>query len=301
MEQPGNIYLQRINGVIDHIREHLAEDLSLDALAELACFSPFHFHRIFTSLVGEPVNQFVVRLRLERAAALLKTSPKMPIMDVALECGFESASGFSRAFKKRFGISARSWDRVSMLKDSKNGQILEGFHRYSIESLSYIAADNPFEVRLRELPVQQLAYIRVGNSYEGYGVAEAYERLIAWYGRQGKDWRQATLYGMSQDDPEITPLELCRYDICLDVSGQRVMPAGEISIRVFPACHIAYIHCQGDIYQVDRAWQYLYRYWLPRSRFQPDNLPAMEIYRRQPAELGWEEYDIECAVAVVAL
>jgi len=76
---------------------------------------------------------------------------------------------------------------------------------------------------------------------------------------------------------------------------------GEISITNFPARQIAYIRCQGDIYQLDRAWQYLYRYWLPRSRYQPDYLPAMEIYRRLPAEIGWETFDMDCAMPIIAL
>jgi DNA gyrase inhibitor GyrI len=76
---------------------------------------------------------------------------------------------------------------------------------------------------------------------------------------------------------------------------------GEVNMLNFPACQVAAIHCQGDIQQEDKALQYLFRYWLPRSRYQPANLPGMEIYRRQPAELGWETFDIECAVPVVAL
>jgi AraC family transcriptional regulator len=111
---------------------------------------------------------------------------------------------------------------------------------------------------------------------------------------------------MSQDDPEVTPLELCRYDWCLTLperwSVEAALESGVV-IREFPACHVATIHAKGDIYLVDRAWQYLYRYWLPRSRFQPDNLPAMEIYHpgRHPADTGWGSFDQDCAVPVVAL
>jgi DNA gyrase inhibitor GyrI len=57
----------------------------------------------------------------------------------------------------------------------------------------------------------------------------------------------------------------------------------------------------GDLVQADRVIQYLFRYWLPRSRYQPANLPGMEIYRRQPAELGWKTYDLDMAVPVVPL
>jgi DNA gyrase inhibitor GyrI len=76
---------------------------------------------------------------------------------------------------------------------------------------------------------------------------------------------------------------------------------GEVNMQDFPACQVAAIRCLGDIEQEDKAIQYLFRYWLPRSRYQPANLPGMEIYRRQPAELGWETFDIDCAVPIVAL
>jgi DNA gyrase inhibitor GyrI len=69
----------------------------------------------------------------------------------------------------------------------------------------------------------------------------------------------------------------------------------------FPACQVATVRCVGDLAQEDRAFQYLFRHWLPRSRYQPANLPAMEIYRRQPVELGWERYDMDCAVPVELL
>lgn len=295
-----NPYLQRINQVIDYIREHIDDDLSLHTLATVAHFSPFHFHRVFSSITGETVNQFVGRIRLERAASLLRAAPDMSILDAALACGFESASGFSKAFKKRFGISPGTWNRQSPLKDSKIGQVFESFPRYTLDMLQEVDERDEFEVRIQSLPAQRLAYIRVINAYQPNRVVDAYERLVNWYCSHNRDLSSTTLYGMSQDDPEITPLNLYRYDICLvvpdDWEGE-----GEVSIRDFPACQIASIHCKGDIYLIDRAYQYLFRYWLPRSRYQPDNLPGMEIYRQQPADLGWDTYDIDGAIPIVAL
>jgi AraC family transcriptional regulator len=55
--------------VLNHIRNHLTDDLSIDTLAHVACFSPFHCHRLFTALTGETLNQCIVRLRLERTVA----------------------------------------------------------------------------------------------------------------------------------------------------------------------------------------------------------------------------------------
>ncbi len=58
---------------------------------------------------------------------------------------------------------------------------------------------------------------------------------------------------------------------------------------------------KGDIAQEERVLHYLFHYWLPRSRYQPANLPGMEIYRQLPAESGWETFDIDCAIPIVVL
>jgi DNA gyrase inhibitor GyrI len=103
---------------------------------------------------------------------------------------------------------------------------------------------------------------------------------------------------MSQDDPDITPPTQCRYDLCVvappDFNGD-----GDISARTLPAGQMAVLGCTGDIIKVDRAWQYLYRFWLPRSRYLPADLPAMEIYRRLPDEIGWETFDLDCGVPIL--
>lgn len=299
--QQENIYFQRINAVLDHARRNLDKDLSLETLAAVAGFSPFHFHRVFKALTEETVSDMAIRLRLERAAALLRSAPELSITAAAYECGFRSASVFSRAFKKQFGITARGWDRQSPLKNSKNGQVLDGFPRYTAENLKTFEGHDLFNVQVRSLPAQRLAYIRVFDSYADFNrVKSAFHRLCDWYSRHVGDLSETTLYGMSQDDPEITPLHLCRFDWCLKVPGE-VEPEGEVDILDFPACEAASLHCLGGIEQEDKALQYLFRHWLPNSRYQPANLPAMEIYRRLPSELGWDFYDMDCAIPIVAL
>lgn len=301
---------QRINLVLDYIRTHPTADLSVSELARVAAFSPFHFHRIFTAVVGETVAQYVLRTRLERAVALLKAGPTLPILSAAVESGFQSASAFSRAFRQRYGIPARRWNRRDALvlseslngNSSKNRQFLVMFPRYSTEELAVFGAS--VMVDLEVLPDLPLAYIRVANSYQPNGVTGAYERLLMWARCEQIDPLTCSLWGMSQDDPDITPLELCRYDICLVLSETdyaRLMPTDEVHLRRFPACTLATLRVQGDIWEIDRASQYLYRYWLPRSRTEPANLPAIERYHRHPAEVGWEWYDIDCSIPILPL
>ncbi|MCP4711527.1 MAG: helix-turn-helix transcriptional regulator, partial [Planctomycetes bacterium] len=97
-------YRLRMVDVLVHIQENLDQELSLDELAGVACFSPYHFHRIFSGMVGESVNQFVRRLRLERAAEQLRQT-KMSIIEIALTAGYETHESFTRVFKTMYGRS----------------------------------------------------------------------------------------------------------------------------------------------------------------------------------------------------
>ena len=93
-------YAARMNRVIDHIQKHLNDQLELEHLAAIACFSPFHFHRLFRSCIGEALQAFIHRLRLERAAAELVFNRPKSITAIALDCGFSGSSAFARHSKK---------------------------------------------------------------------------------------------------------------------------------------------------------------------------------------------------------
>jgi len=103
-------YKGRILRVLTHIQEHLDEALDLEELAQVACFSSFHFHRIFAAMTGETIAVYVRRLRLERAAMELRSGAKQ-VIQVALDAGYEGHSAFTRAFKAAYGVSPRDGAR----------------------------------------------------------------------------------------------------------------------------------------------------------------------------------------------
>src|SRR5579862_1337903 len=119
-ESTRNEYAARMNRVVDHIQAHLADPLDLERLAGVACFSPFHFHRLFSAWMGETLQVFIHRLRLERAAQLLVFNRLRSISEIALECGFTSSSAFARAFKGAFGVSASEWRKSKICQTNRN-------------------------------------------------------------------------------------------------------------------------------------------------------------------------------------
>ena len=110
-------YTARINRVMDYIGQNIDKSIDLSVMADIASFSPYHFHRIFACIVGETPNNFLSRIKLEKAAQLLQDNEKMVITDIAFQCGFNNVSSFSRSFKAYFGVNAKEFrtQRISIL------------------------------------------------------------------------------------------------------------------------------------------------------------------------------------------
>ena len=151
-------YRDRVNRVLDHIGGNLTGDLSLGRLADIGCFSTFHFHRIFQGVTGETLNQHVRRVRLERAALLLRASPQKRVTDAALETGFAGTSEFSRAFKSHFGHTASSWDRKSPLDVSRISTVPAFMKYLSEEELRSWKAEHK-DVKVLERQFNAFRYV----------------------------------------------------------------------------------------------------------------------------------------------
>jgi len=95
---------RRTHRAIDYMREHLASDVTLAALAKEAAVSEFYFVRIFKERTGFTPSQYLHRMRMERAHELLATT-EMPIAEVALLCGYGNHSAFSAAVRSHSGLS----------------------------------------------------------------------------------------------------------------------------------------------------------------------------------------------------
>jgi AraC family transcriptional regulator len=117
---------------MDYIEAHLDGDLSLAALARVVNFSEFHFHRVFKGVVGETLNQFIQRRRVEKAARFLTGNPAKSVTEIALDCGFSGSAAFARAFKDAFGVSASQYRKGGGAVQSKVGKNIIPAGKYAI-------------------------------------------------------------------------------------------------------------------------------------------------------------------------
>jgi AraC family transcriptional regulator len=287
-------YEQRVNRVIDHVRAHLAEELSLDRLARVAAFSPFHFHRIFRAITGETLSAFVQRLRLERAALALVHHRDESVLAVALDHGFSSAATFARAFRAHFSMSATAWraggarhwgrprppDRKPGKANRKPSKAAPRRQRHGGSRVSRKEA--AMHVTVRELPRYRVAYMRHVGPYGPHGIPELWERFRKWAERRGLGGPDAIKLGIAHDDPEVTPPEKCRYDACIVVPDGF---AGDkwVNLADVPGGTYGVAEFVGSPDTIREGWEVLYRSWLPGSGYQPDDRPCLEIYRGNPA------------------
>jgi AraC family transcriptional regulator len=96
--------------VLDYIRSHLSQDLSIIDLAGVAGMSPYYFLRLFKKSMHFTPRQYIIQTRIDRAKELLR-SRELSIADIALECGFTSQSHFTNVFRQSIGIAPRAYQR----------------------------------------------------------------------------------------------------------------------------------------------------------------------------------------------
>ena len=285
-------YAARFNRVVDHIQAHLAEAMTLETLAGVACFSPCHFHRLFHGWMGETIHDFIARLRLERAAAQLIYSPRKPITEVALDCGFSSSATFARAFRAFHGLSASEWRRRRDVSSAG---------RQGPAPLPDRVFPMRLQVEVKRLEPIHVAYIRhVGPFQENAALFEhLLGRIRGWAAPRGL-LAGARLLSVSHDAPEITQAQKLRLDAAITVPEGTVV-GGEICSRKLEGGTYAVARVRIRADQFIEAWDTLMGGWLPGSGYQPDDRPRFELYCNDSAKENENFIDVEICLAVKPL
>jgi AraC family transcriptional regulator len=260
-------YEERLSRVTDHIYGHLDEDIDLARLAEIACLSPYHWHRVYHALKGETIAATVKRLRLHRAAGFLANTT-LAIEEISARSGYSNPDSFARAFKEALGLSPAQY--------RKNGS----HAKFSARGAD--AASAPGDVVIKTLPSMQAICIEHAGSYMMIGKAfEAlFARLVA-----GNLLGSGTprLIGIYYDDPSAVPEAALR---------SRAGVVAEAPVAVAPPLDLIDIHGgryallrhKGPYADMKAAYQWLYGEWLVQSGAEAADAPVFEAYLNSPRD-----------------
>ncbi|MFH1843509.1 MAG: AraC family transcriptional regulator [bacterium] len=280
-------YKQRMLRVLVYIQQNLDRELSLQELAEVAHFSPYHFHRIFRGMVGETLQGHIRRIRLERAAARLMQTDRS-IIRIAFEAGYESHEAFTRAFQTMTG-QAPSAFRVQR-QALNHGPSPTGVHYPLHESPDdFDPLENggsTMDVTIKIIDPQRVAFMRHVGPYNQVG--GTWEKLCMQLGAQGLLGPGATFFGLCYDDPEVTPAEKIRYDACITVD-EKFQPEGDIGVQTIPGGDYAVTTHHGPYEKLNETYAQLCGQWAPRSGRTVAAAPCFEHYLNDPQSTEPEE------------
>ena len=288
------IYLRRISLALDYIDQNLDKALRLEDVAAASHFSSFHFHRIFHALVGETVNDYIARKRMERSVYRLINEADESITQVALSGGFSSVSNFSKAFKLYFGITPSELRNPTSIKgkgeESKIGKI---FHKYGkafnphdlySQFVTEMTVFDPekleemlMNIRVEHMDDKSIAYLSSPRGYELESIYNTWGRLNQWASALGISDDLQIRFARCHDNPAITPEDKCRYDaaVVIDTSLQLAEPFKQATIPAGKYA-IAYYNDVGE--KINNFMSEICSRWLCKSGYEPDNYPPLFNY-----------------------
>lgn len=287
-------YYRRINKALSFIENNLDNTIHLDDIAGSSHFSPFHFHRIFQVIVGETVNEYVSRKRMEKAVSRLAYQPETTVTEVAHMGGFSSSANFSKAFKLYFGISPTELRKVenlsSLEKDSKIGKLYSKYGKtfspqelYSqFETKAEVFASDKLEEMLMDVKVEdrdeiQIVFLTSPKGYEIDSVHSTWDNLIKWSNKAGIADKDQKRFGICHDNPVITPEDKCRYDAAIAINSD-LQVSSPFNKSIIPAGKYAVAYYKDIDEKISNFMTEIYGNWFVDSAYEPDDYPPIFNY-----------------------
>lgn len=273
-------YRKRVLRVVEHIDRHLDEPLRLEDLAEVAHFSPCHFHRIFRGLVGETLGDYIRRRRLAEAARGLRNGAS--VLEVALGTGYESPESFARAFKAVFGVVPSRFRERDQVSDTAppGSNLLRGPDGVLLILPSSLRRLN-MQVDIVTLETAPIAFLKHTGPYDDIG--PLFERIIGWAVVNGHMVPDALVLGRYYDDPESVPADRLRSEACVSVSDAAAVEDG-IETGTLRGGTYAKTRFKGPYTDLKQVYDFIYGAWLPHSGRETEDAPCIEVYINNPGD-----------------
>ncbi len=284
--------VSRINDALYAFHRDISHSISAKNLAEVAAYSEQHFHRVFQNVVGETVNQYIRRTRLEQAANQLMFDDKSTVLEIAEKCGFISLSSFTHSFKSAFGLTPGQWRE----KETKGTSTPYMSDREIAASYQRIGSSPLPPVNLVALPPQWVAYVR----HRGYGrsIRLAWQRLLGWAEEEQRSIVKQL--GLHHSNPAWVSLEQCRYVACIGIENP-LLRRGSVNTMTIPGGLHAAFELNGRYGELLPQLSNILEQWLPTSGFKMKTTPAFADYRKNQFLAEDEQFELTFYLPISAV
>ncbi|WP_299335712.1 GyrI-like domain-containing protein [uncultured Psychroserpens sp.] len=274
-------HIKSINKALHYIEHHLESDLSLECVASIAHYSPYHFHRVFKQFTNETLNNYIARKRVEKASADILHRDGITISELSTQYGFTSHSSFTRAFKKFYGVSPSNFRRDSKGKyskisqaKSKNGQPITTFEDYVCHINQKNDTDMTSNINVKTIGnIQTVGITCIGKQQ----LDQSFNRLLEWAGSKGllrnSEFKMATIF---YDSFKITAPDKVRMTCCL-VVDEPVNTDGEVVSTTINAGQYIIAHYEIGVEVFPVTWMNLFK-WMNDNGYKKRDAPPFEIY-----------------------
>lgn len=259
-------YRARMRRVLDHIDQNLDGELGLSALARVASFSKYHFHRQFAATFGINVHRYVQLARMKRASYRLAFRDDASITEIALDAGYEASDAFTRAFRGRIGQAPSAfrgspdWERWH-----------EAFAPHSQARSKLMTNFSAADVTIRDVAETPVAVMQ--HRGDPARIGETIQRFIAWRRAAALAPKVSATFNVFHDDPRTTPPAEYRLDLCAATSNQIAANDDGVEAGSIPGGRCAVLRVVGSADDLEPAALFLYRDWLPASGEEPRDFP----------------------------
>ena len=270
-------YEKRTLRVIEYIHDNPTGDLSLDALADVAAMSRFHWHRVFRNMTGETCAQAVKRIRMHRASIALVQSDQA-IAEIAAQVGYPQLASFSRAFSDIYRCSPTAF----RAKDQAMPAPINFKHR---DELMH-------DIEIRDMPARTLAALLHKGPYLEIG--RSFQSLYAMIGSRGLFPQISFGVGIYYDDPSQKPAQELTSHAGVTFHGPEV-PDGFETV-VITGGKSAVLTLKGPYSGLPQAWDHLYSGWLVGSGEEPEDEASYEVYLNDPTDTAPDDLLTELVI-----
>lgn len=280
-------YQRRIQNALAYIRDNLDKPLFVHEVARIACFSEFHFHRIFSAVMHETLGEYITRKKLERAAMKIAYTSDPVVSHIAFDYGYSSVSSFSKAFKQWFGCRPTEISKIKQNLESANGKLQTKYQKQinfdqlyvelTQDELAQRSKEIDRRVQIQSIPQIELFYLTSPGGYEFSSIRRTWSDLAELLEDAHININECQRYSISHDHPALTPSEHCRYDACIALPNNHIreLPLAKITV---PAGRYALFPVEGPEDSILDQYLEFYSIWMPQSGYAPDNFPIVEHY-----------------------